>query len=133
MPASCLPDVGENLVGEQLTGQVLGAVEEDLVVFGPEAHHLLARFIDPVFEVEQRVPDGVGQFRRKMGAICKLIEDAQQADGAEIGAVLALGHKLQRLVDHRFVDGLTEREAADLREEAGAPAYRLGSRREVQE
>lgn len=52
MEQPILSAVRENIAREQLTGGILGAVEQHLVIFTAREHHRPARFVHPVLEIQ---------------------------------------------------------------------------------
>ena len=115
--------IGEDLVREELPHEILGRVEEDLVVLGPVAHAVHARLVDPVLKVEHGLPDLLQEGSRQERALGVLVEDPDEGLHAEVATIVALVDEGQVVPDPLLVyRALVELHSGDLGE--GVPPGR---------
>jgi len=96
VPAPGLPVIGEDPVGEQLPGQQLVRMMDDLMVLGAEAHVLFAGLVEPVDVADAGLRDRFPQPRAKHAGSRVAIQHAQESGHGKVAAVEAAADVLQR-------------------------------------
>ena len=86
--AAGLAAVREGIVGEEAARDELGRVEAEDVVFGPEPHDVVARFVDPVAVGQECLAEAVGERGRERSA--GVAPEAEEGEDGEVRAVPAL-------------------------------------------
>ena len=105
------PAVVEDRVGPSLAGEIGRDVKQNLMILGVVAHPVHPGLIDPKFEAPERRVDAAvvgGTERRWVG---KAVQQRQQVDGVEVGAVAAV---LQEFAGEPHRVGVNEPRAPDL-------------------
>ena len=118
--------VWENALGEKLSGEVFGAVEEYLVIFRPEKHQVMAGLIHPVLEVEDGGVNGFEKRRCNKGMLPELVTQADQANKGKVGAIVTGIDVVECFADTRFINrSFVQFEAAELGQESRAAPTRF--------
>ncbi len=127
MVAPILAVILEGALLEELTGQQLVGVEDDLVVLGMVTAPVVALWlVPPVLEPEQTYIDVGDELGRDARAVVIGVENAQQAADGEITAVVPRIDERDAFPDGRLVHRLPQFQARNLTEETDTSSRVLG-------